>query len=195
MAKKKESAEVWEPRLAFPVDDGVLGAEHIPKETSDLHDRVAWWYLAARNKLGLAIYYWQFRFLFKPKDRKVYDLNFLQHVEKDHEGKPEDWMERIHYSRAKNLYNGELQMVKVFDDIKWQKEHEKDVYLQKDPYIKAYKKKWLNNFSEDPEWKLVFHGIALADIGYVLDKLQEKARYRIKRLDAYINKVESKSKK
>lgn len=167
-----------EPLLLIPDYQGKHFQEHIPTEYSYLGNRLRDHYAANRSRLGLQLYYWQLRFMFPPKERKVYDLNFMIHVDKDHDGKPDMWMERIHYYFAKKRYLPELNFIKSMDMLDWQMEHSKDIYLQKNPYVKAYKQKWIKNFKENPGWKLLYHGVHILEVGPVMDKLKIQSNYR-----------------
>lgn len=167
-----------EPKLLIPDYQGKHFTEYIPSNYSYLNNRIRDYYAAYRSKFGLQLYYWQVRFMFTPKERKVYDLNFMLHVEKDHNGKPDMLIERLHYYFAKRKYQAELNFIKSMEMLDWQMEHSKDIELQKHPYVKAYKKHWVENFRESPDWKTLYHGVNILELGPVLDKLKIKTSNR-----------------
>ena len=121
--QKKLQDKDLEPKLLIPNYQGGHFQEHIPPDYPYLSQRLRDYYAAYRSKFGLQLYYWQLRFMFRPKERKVYDLNFMMHVDKDHDGKPEMIMERIHYYFAKQKYLPELKFIKSMDETDWRMEH------------------------------------------------------------------------
>lgn len=170
-----------EPKLLLPNFKGQHYQEYIPKDCSRLESFIRRKYTNILDRLGFKTYYWRIRHLFPAKYRKIYDLNFLLHVDKDHSGKPSQRIERIHYRLARMKYGAELNFIKSAELAEWQMEHSKDVYLQKDHYVKAYRQKWLKNFREDPEWKLLYHGVEAYEIIPYIDKTLAKL-YRQKRI-------------
>lgn len=177
--KKLQEKDI-EPKLLIPDYQGKHFPEYVPSDYSFIGNRFRDYYAAYRSKFGLQLYYWQLRFMYRPKERKVYDLNFMMHIDKDHDGKPEMIMERIHYYFAKQKYLPELNFIKSMDMPGWRMEHSKDIYLQKHPYVKAYKQNWIKNFDESPNWKLLYHGVHILELSPVLDKLKIKSDYRRK---------------
>lgn len=183
MAERVVQDRKLDPLLMLPDGTGTHFLEHIPRNNSRFRSWILTSLVILRIKLDLPIYFWQLRHLFLPKDRKIYDLHFIRHVEQDHDGKPVLWMERIHYFFAQVYYAAEIGLVQRIEDSIWHKDGIKDVYFQRDPYIKAYKKKWIESFKEAPEWKLLFHGATVSEIRMVIDRLEQLRVDRGKLID------------
>lgn len=168
--------------------EGGYVTEYIPKNYSPLSDWLRWRYVFIRRNLGWKIYYWQIRHWFRPLQRKIYDLNFMLHYQNEHGEPPKDRLERWHHWLAMQHYGLELHTLQARDSLLWQKKHSPDIHLQSDAYIHAYNKKWISNFKEGPEWKVLYHGIELFELLPIFDKIQSMQKHRLRVLKRAIKK-------
>ena len=152
-------------KLTFPDDKGEYHEEFIPTISaieSWLNDKR---FMRLIKKRG-DFYYWNFYHFITPIERKVLDINFLQHITNDHGTKENlpNAKEIKHFAKIYPSYEWELMYLDIEDYKKYKKEKfSKDVRLQKDPYIKAYKKRWINTFNYGPNFKLFYHGAGAED--------------------------------
>jgi len=184
MAKNRSQEKHFETKLMLPDFRGGHFEEYLPNDFHKFSQKIRDKYVALLGRFDKNIYYWQIRWIYQMKDRKVYDLNFMLHVENHHDGKPDILMERLHYFFAKQKYKEELRFIRALDAHDWKKENSKDVFLMKDPYVKAYKKKWLKSFDETPEWRFLYHGVDIIELGEHLAEFEQKKKNRRKVLKA-----------
>jgi hypothetical protein len=190
-----------EPRLNIPDFQGNHIVEYIPIKHKRITIKIYDHYCALRHKLGLNFYYWQIRFIYRPLDRKVKDMEFIKHVIEHHDCEPKQLMERFHFWLARQTYGREYVLIKRLDndDFLYSKSSD-DIYLQKHPYIAAYKKRWMSHKKEDPQWNTLYHGASLFEMDFLFDSFDKKVRNRVrfykkkkKLLNKDIEKDESKS--
>lgn len=151
------------PRLQFKNESGNIVTEYFPIANSKFGDWLRELNIDIRTAFGKDIYYWHTRHYHDPEFRKLFDLQFVQHVIFDHEDQePEDPVEKRHYKRAWKLYGHEIKYVlseigkdreNMFDDGPTSQGH---------PYAYAYAKKWLSILAET-EQKLKYHGLSFEE--------------------------------
>lgn len=191
MSKAKQDDSTLQPRLYFPNFNGGFIKEYIPGTYKKSTKKIVFWYNILRNKLGLNLYYWHMRDIYPPLDRKIKDLEFIQHVIEQHDGKPKLLMEKVHFNIAWSLYGREYNYIQQTEkDEELLKESTKDVYYQKHPYVVAYKKRWRSYAKDDSEWTTLYHGLKLREMEFFFDILEQKDKDRMK-LREKIYKIKS----
>lgn len=142
-------------KLYTPSKDGTYLEEHIPSNHS-LTFKIRSWLLNFKFDHGINVYYWDFRFLYLPKERKARDLAFIVHVLNDHNGQPSDKKELRHYGSAIKRYQHEVDYF-IYKNDDGRVLNLKEVKF-KHPYEQAYKKQW-GQISEIADFKRLYHGI------------------------------------
>ena len=185
-----------EPRLNIPDFRGSHVIEYIPTSHNKYATKIYDAYFLLRCKMNLDIYYWQLRYMYSPLDRKVKDLEFMDHVIEHHDAKPQQLIERFHFWLARMTYGHEYLLIRRLDN----KDHlyskaSKDIYLQKHPYIKAYKKRWVGREKEDSQWNTLYHGVKCYELGFFIDSFEKKHKFRLRYYQRLKNKLEKDIKK
>jgi hypothetical protein len=181
-------------KLMFPDELGQYHQEYIPtsnfftKKYQELENRYT-------LKRGRPFYYWHHYYLLTPIERKVLDLNFILHVQNDHsEENPVDYQEYKHYEKIYPNYQKEVEYFLIESAKKFKKDkHAKSIRLQKDPYILAYKKHWIDTFNLGPNIKLFYHGVGLDEnidfLDTIIKELEQEEQEIAKKYDLTIKEL------
>lgn len=145
------------PKLLIPDEAGKYAAEYIPSITTNWEILINNLRRRLFNLLGWNEYWWHVRSFYGPSYQKVYDLDFIRHVEEVHNSVPENRWERYHYDYIQTIYAGEYAWVKEELTRGVAATPDNDI-LDTHPYAHAYNNFWLNvNIS--PEWRALYHGV------------------------------------
>jgi hypothetical protein len=156
MARGKESNE-YVPHISFYTSDKKnFVMEYIPGDYSNFDYKVRDIWRNFLDIFNVQTYYWQYRHLITPNLRKIHDLQFLIHVWTEHEGLPENRLEREHYRSVWALYGLEFTRL-ILPKIEIEQEN-RGVHH---PYARAYYKRWLK--PADPRMKQYYHGVGKHD--------------------------------
>jgi hypothetical protein len=131
--------------------------EYIPAPVSKYESKARIKYRILQDKLNVPNYYWHFRHLLDPDNRKIEDLKFLIHVYEEHGSTPVDDYEKKYYSRVFNLYSAEFNtLIKpklALNSIGKGANH---------PYANAYYKKWLRE--KNGNLTRLYHGVDIFEM-------------------------------
>ncbi len=142
---------------------------------------------------GKPIYYWHTRFKFTPEILKHRDLEFIQHVLHDHEGRAElaeeqQWFEKLLFRYGKELHYVNAELAK---DSPQSQATER--WAMGDQYALAYNRKWLQPFvQKNAQFKTLYHGI---DFSEYLKLLSAERDLITKSYDAYTAREKRRLKK
>ncbi len=169
----------------------VLMREYIPAPISKYEFKARKHFRGLQDRLNVPNYYWHFRYLFDPTDRKIEDLKFLIHVYEDHGGTPEDDYERKYYKRVFNLYSAEFNTL-----IKPKLELENEGKGATHPYANAYYKKWLRE--KNGNLTRFYHGVDIYEMNDMLTETLynfDKEYTKLKATSDYYNRKAKNNKK
>lgn len=114
-------------------------------------------------------YYWHYRYLLDPTNKKIEDLKFMIHVYQKHGGEPTDKYEKRHYSHACRLYANE------FTTFIIPKLDNEDVGRGISHYYAvAYYKKWLKPINSN--FSRMYHGVDKYEMLDMYDELMSNIR-------------------
>jgi hypothetical protein len=162
-------------KLMFPGEDGKYYAEYIPPKMNIISNRLSYYRLMYSLKHHKPLYYWYYNHLLTPAEIKVIDLSFIIHVLKDHsDTNPLETREWQHYNKIYPNYAKEFDQFAAEELRVWRKpSHNKKLRMQQDPYIKAYKKHWIDTFTFEPNFKTLYHGADISEANEVLQKIKD----------------------
>jgi len=190
MRLRKEAREIQvEPKLMIPDYLGNHEPEYFPSDVPRFVNRLRFWYLVLRARLGLNIYYWQIRYVYQPKYRKMFDLHFLLHVQSKHNSTPTNLLERFHYKLGMSNYGSEIRFIDYERSGRIaQDENSKHQYAYNQHYFDAYKERWLENPRLENENRVIlYHGVSYGD---AIDVLKEHVEI-IEEHIAHLNRLKA----
>lgn len=198
MPKRSDTNKLWpnEPYLVFPDYKGNYFEEYIPYEYTKNQLWLREQYCLFKYRHNLNVYYWELRWMLEPLDRKLKDLEFINHVYDHHKGKPKIFMEKVYLFFARRLYMHEYNLlIGLENEHMLLKKNNDDIYLEKHPYIQAYKKRWRTRPSDDNQWNTLYHGVTIDELDFFFESIIRKGKSRVDYYSDLRNKIKRQNKK
>jgi hypothetical protein len=173
--------------ISFHYGDTLI-REYIPAPISKYELKAREKYRLLQNKMSVPHYYWHYRHLLDPNDRKIEDLKFLIHVYEEHGGTPIDDYERKYYRSVYNLYTAEFNTL-ILPKLELENEGRGITH----PYANAYYKKWLRE--KNGNLSRLYHGVDSYEMFDMYTELINNGSQEIKKLIASSKYYDSKAKK